>query len=517
MSATQNRSGSQSSGTESPQSPQTAPQAGQISQEKMGQQLVGAADSLSQQLEGDYDTQLEVIGDIHDTDIETYKEFLTDKYGEEGPDAIAFTGDIADNYGIRTGAPDFDPEVYEEQAKENYGFLNAIGEEFDLDIHKIKGNHEVENGVHPGNEATVEAMEEYAEENEEGFNEFEGSYDDFLTEQFDRINDISYDSVELEGGITLVGGGSHYDPEAGADPEAGLEGFLEEYDEDDWEEEEWDDLVSGSWFGLGDVINDAYRKYKDLTDEREEFLPKDVKTEEHKDYEEKYDKIDQLLSEAGEDTVVLTHGAPYGEDEDSIDHYGDKGNQGSIVWKEMLQKHDIESFFCGHHHGGGEEQLYDTQVINVGKGQGVEAGIKQGEVVDYSRVEPDQVQNWDRVSKMREEGPGQVYSSIRDKQDELRADIDRISQQIQENPIDSQSIQSVQGQLDKRGEMLRNEKSMADAISTALGYEKEEIKEVDTDLDVDAEEPAQTIQPQQPQQTQAPSAPGNGETAQAGA
>jgi len=493
----------QTSGTGSTEGPQPA----EPSMEQLGQQMVGQADSISEPLEGEYDTQLEVIGDVHDTDIEGYKNYLTSKYGEEGPDAIAFTGDAADNHGIRANGPELDPQEFTGEAKSTYGILDEIGEEFDVPVYKVRGNHEAVKGAHPGNEAVVEEIEEYAEENEEGFEDYEGNYDDFLVEQFDRLEDISYDSVELEGGMTLVGGGAHYDPEEGVDPEKGLEGFLEEYDEDDWEEEEWDDLIGGSWFGLGDIINAAYDSYRSFRGhEKEEYLPDEVKTEAHKEYEDKYEKLDELLSEAGENTVVLTHGAPYGEDGDSIDYMGEeRGNQGSVLWKEMLQKHDVDTYFFGHQHGGGEDEMYGTNLVNVGKGQYFEAGLVDGEVEDQRRIEQGELQNWKTVNQIRDDGPEPLYDEIGDGFERLEQDVERIGQQVEQNSVPGEQVDALEGKLEQRKEMLGARKKRVDAISTTLGHETEEIeKDVDVDLGVETDTDSGSQGPAQPQQPPQP-------------
>lgn len=494
MSQTENQNSSTPAGTDSP-SPSQQP-----SQAQIGQHLVNQAESLEEPLEGDYDTQLEVIGDIHETDIGEYKSLLTEKYGDDGPDAIAFTGDSVSNEDIRRTPKELNPEEYTENLEETYEILDEIGGEFDLDVYKVRGNHEAVKGAHsgkgcPGNEQSVEKIENYAEENRDGFAEFEGNYDDFAVSQFDNLKDISYDSVELEGGLTLVGGGAHFSPEEGADPENGLEGFLEEYDDDDWEEEEWDDLV-GSWFGIGDMINDAHKWYRSTIrrEEKEEFIPDDAKKKEHKEYEEKFNKLDSLLSDAEGDTAVLTHGAPYGEDEQSIDYMGEeKGNRGSIIWKELLQKHDVDSYFFGHQHGGGEDEMYDTRLINIGEGEYFEAGLVGGEIEAKNRVKREAMDNWSDVKTVRNEGPEPLYEEIEEQIAGLGEQAAEIRQGIEEGEIPEQRASSIQTQLGQQRQQFGKKKEMVDAISQTLGRDTRDLEE-DADLDLGVSE-----DPEQPQ------------------
>lgn len=506
MSQAENQDNSTPAGTDPPSPGQRQP-----SQAQMGQSLVKQAENLAEPLEGDYDTQLEVIGDIHETDIGEYKSLLSEKYGEDGPDAIAFTGDAVSNEDIRRSPQELNPEGYTEDLEETYEILDEIGDEFDLDVYKVRGNHEAVKGAHsgkgcPGNEQSVEKIESYAKENIEGFEDFDGNYDDFAVSQFDNLEDISYDSVELEGGLTLVGGGSHFSPEEGADSEKGLEGFLEEYDDDDWEEEEWNNLV-GSWFGIGDIINGAHNWYRSTVkgEKKEQYIPDDIKKEEHKEYEEKFNKLDSLLSEAEGDTAVLTHGAPYGEDEESIDFMGEeKGNQGSVIWKELLQKHDVDSYFFGHQHGGGEDEMYDTRLINIGEGEYFEAGLVGGEIDDKTRVKRQEIDNWSDVNTVKNEGPEPLYEELEEEIAGLSEQAGEIRQAIEEGGIPEQRATSIQTQLGQQRKQFGKKKEMVDAISQTLDHDTRDLEE-DADLDLgisDSVEQAQTETSQESGQTQ---------------
>jgi len=225
-------------------------------------------------LEGDYDLDLEVIGDIHATDIENHKEYLTDKYDSGELDGILVTGDLTTNPALgqpgRDGVEDLND--YKELLDENISVLDEIGDELDVDLYSVYGNHDPVKGAHPGNEEVIDAFEQGLEDHDEEFSDFDGNYYEFLVDNAENLQDVSHGLVEI-GDYTIVGGGSHFEPEV--DPRA-LEGAYETREVEVDSGPKASDLVKGPLTGLATLVTAPFGKTVGKTETvTEEYLPEE--------------------------------------------------------------------------------------------------------------------------------------------------------------------------------------------------------------------------------------------------
>lgn len=388
-------------------------------------------------LEGEYDLDLEVIGDIHATDIENYKEHLTDKYESGELDGILVTGDLTTNPALAGGKDGIeDLSEYKQLLDENVGYLDEIGDELDVDLYSVHGNHEPVKGAHPGAEEVIEGFEDAISQQEEEFSNFEGNYYEFLIENSENINDTSHGIAEI-GDYTVVGGGSHLEPEV--DPGA-LENAYEtrEIEVETENGAKVSDLVKGPVTGLATLGVAPFGKSvggpKTVT---EEYLPEE-KREEFSDYFEKYDELEQLIEEAGDNIIALDHGVPYGS---GLDTVRGGANKGSVVWRDLLEEHGekITGFVGGHFHGGGEAELADVPIYNVGEGQYRQFGVNNGEIehsaYDWEDIggeappENEQPDN-PQTPEQPQQAPGPQNISP-----EQRALIEQVEQELQEGEI----------------------------------------------------------------------------------
>lgn len=331
-------------------------------------------------LEGDHDLDLEVIGDIHGTDIENYKEHLTDKYDPGELDGILVTGDLATNPDISPGRDGItDLSEYRQLLDDNIQVLDSIGDELDVDLYTVYGNHDPVKGAHPGKEDDIDAFEQALNEYDPNFADFDGNYYEFLVDKADNVQDVSHGLVEI-GDYTIVGGGPHLEPEV--DPEA-LEEAYETREVEIEQEAKASDLVTGPIAGLATLGAAPFGKEvggpKTVT---EEYIPEEKK-EEFSDYFEKYEELEQLIEKAGDNIIALDHGMPYGTGLDTVRGGASKG---SLVWRDLLEEHGdkITGFVGGHFHEGGEAELADVPVYNVGEGQYREFGVAGGEIEHVS-------------------------------------------------------------------------------------------------------------------------------------
>ena len=351
-----------------------------------------------------YDANIEVIGDIHypNTDLEGYKEHLTDKYDEGELDGILLTGDIAQNDAIRAGF-DGDVEEYAEEFYDNLAqavsILDGIGDELGVEIYTANGgNHAPIRGAQPGNEPVVETYEEVVQELDDDYDGEENLFDHLL-EETDNVNNISGEVVEV-GGTSILGGTHHFE---GFKPEAPDDDFGYDFEdvadhlEDEFEPDYgiWGDLpvigsvveTVGSWLGMDEKEFDAEElDYEDIPDElleegREEEL--EAFLEARGEYDQDVEQNKDLLEEAGEEAIVLTHGPVNGEEADSeIDlTEGRNGEKhiGSYRWKDAFQEYSDEMDITavnGHLHSfNHEEELYGAEHFTVGMGEYMEAEI----------------------------------------------------------------------------------------------------------------------------------------------
>ena len=363
-------------------------------------------ESVSKGLDGEYDSNIEVVGDVHDTDLESYRKSIESKYDKSELDGIAVVGDL-------TSVPGKDGietiEEYTELYEENLSEFEDLAESLDTEIFVVDGNNDPAEDALPGDRAR-EAAKKYASENIDGFSG-EDEYKDFVFDKLDRVQNISYDSVDI-GDVTLVGGTHHTQPEVPEDYRGDVD--LEDFDYDleeisseleDRNEPDYGFIgkipvlggiveTVGNFFGYGDINVDP----EDVDLEELQGLPDDLLEdlgnkedleqylEERKtardQYNEKKERLEEVMEGAGENVIVLDHGMPFGEGEDfDLDYISEeRGHQGSMAWADILEEYEVDSFFGGHFHGKGgmNGDIHGTDVYNVAEGQYMEIGINDG-------------------------------------------------------------------------------------------------------------------------------------------
>lgn len=395
-----------STSSQNPNQIESSTQSAQMPQEP-SMEDVGAG------LEGEYDEHIEVIGDIHETDLSDYSDSLEKKYSDsEGPDAFLATGDYFTNSLIRQDldpTPERDLEVLEN----NLSKLNEFGEKYDAPVITNRGNHEPIKGAHPGNE---EAVDKYEEIFEEKHGEIEDDIFSRIVSELENVEDLEYGTTQI-GDKTVIGGSHFFEPEPdpGTIPEPETS---EIYDEEELEEiadilsEEnsheygllgsipiigglyrtaTDFLFSDEFLGnknfeaselsLEDVEKLPEEAYDNLVSEEHEAYNRQIEQISEK-YEDKKQKYEELFEEAGDEVILLDHFTFDTEGQSDIDMLqGEHKGSPAVrdVVKEYSDEKDITTFF-GHAHGGGHDEVFGVDMYNVGEGQYIEAGFNGGEL-----------------------------------------------------------------------------------------------------------------------------------------
>jgi len=376
---------------------------------------INSSEDPSKLLEGEYDANLEVLGDIHESDLEGYKENLKSKYSEESPDAILATGDLITNTDIRKNVETKDPRQTKEEFEYTVDLLDEIGKEANAPVYVVPGNHDPIKGAHPNNEEYISKMEDlYDDEIEQSI------FEDVIKEK-ENVNNLEYGLTEING-TSIIGGSHFYNPEA--DPAKIPDPEIDDlYEEDDLEkvseilEEQnskqygslgnflssipligsaWDyvaenfldygtESISTDEITLDDIENLSQGMKKELmSEEHEEYL--NSIEEVTKDYNEKYDKMTSLLEEAGDDVIILDHFTFDTQGQSDLDVLGQE-NKGSPALRDAIQEYNDEkniSMFFGHKHSKGHEEVMGVDSYRLGEGNYMEAGINNGVVEDHA-------------------------------------------------------------------------------------------------------------------------------------
>jgi hypothetical protein len=325
------------------------------------------------------------IGDIHGEAEEVVDDIL-DNYDSGDLDGVVFVGDATNmpgKYIEEADAPDSVSGLTSEAIlEEQYSHLDRLGDELDLTIHALPGDHE---------------------------ERIDNAYQEVIS-SYENVEDASYDSIDI-GDHTVVGFGSHENREK---PVGGFESdeAKANADSDEVYEESSEespkatpsDLVTGPPSAMGSMIgamlgfgSSSNSTSTDQSEETEEtYDDEDSETTEENPkkqiYEEKYDRVNQLLTDAGDDAVLLHHSVPdAAEIEGSEMGYvnDEVGYQGSVIGTEMVEKHDLSAYLGGHHHGQNREGIFDTEVLNPGAGNYYEVTLENDGVADTEHFETD--------------------------------------------------------------------------------------------------------------------------------
>lgn len=346
----------------------------------------------------EYDAGVIQLGDTELNGVP--EEQIIEQYDAEEVEAVVYHGDAS-----KKQAGDWvDQEQYLAQLEDTYESLNQIGEELDVDVLTLPGNHAPIEGNHYDDDEYVAEVEEMIEDEYDGFSDFEGNAYEFFVESEsedidnENIVDFSGSVYETEGGVSLVGLGTHMEPELdeevygllNADPD--VEDF--DYDEDILEEaaEEMseepgfeygilsDIPIVGSWIEtVGDKVAEAldygaeHVDPEDIDLEDLEELGEEFMTEEHQQYleeletvkdseeyerfVEKKEKVEELIGSTEGEVAVFNHSTPFGEENE----------YGSMVMRDIAEEYgeEIEMIGGGHSHNSGVYEMGGTTVVNA--------------------------------------------------------------------------------------------------------------------------------------------------------
>jgi len=370
-------------------------------------------DSTSQILDGDYDIKLEVIGDIHEKDLEDYKETLNNKYSDEKPDAVLATGDLITNTDIRANIPTQPPETAKEDFEYTVDVLDQIGEELGTEVYVVPGNHDPIKGAHPDNEHYIGQIEELYSE------EIEDSVFDHVIGQKENVTNLEYGMVQLED-MSIIGGSHFYEPEPDPDkiPTPEIDDLYEEQELEviseileNQQSNEYGTLgsfISGlplvgsvwdytaNFLGYGtEPVEAEDITLEDIEELQEEYSQRQIMSEEHeeylesyeevtKEYQEKYELMKTLLDNAGEDVVLLDHFTFDTDGESELDKLGE-ANKGSPAMRDAIKEFKDDkniTMFFGHRHEPGHEEIMGVDAYGAGEDY-IEVGMNKGAVEDY--------------------------------------------------------------------------------------------------------------------------------------
>lgn len=339
------------------------------------------------------------IGDTHG-EAEQVVDDILENYDAGDIDGVAFVGDATNMPGKYVAEEDVSEGlsrlVSQNVLDEDYSHFDRLGEELDVPIYSLPGNHE------------------------EGFRDL---YEQ-VVDSYENVQDISYDSVEI-GDETIVGFDSHQNREKpvegfDSDGEEGVEEpEAEEYPENSGGSEATpSDLVTGparamgtmvgSMFGLGGSSSNELTLDEEQEDEEYEEESEGESEEEDPQrqmYEQKYGGIDEVLTEADDDAILLHHSVPDGAELEGTEMglvNEEVGYKGSVVGTEMIEKHGISTYLGGHMHGQAHEEILGADVYNPGADNYYELAVEDGKVTDSDHHdtgiwEPDYGEQIDRV------------------------------------------------------------------------------------------------------------------------
>jgi len=339
------------------------------------------------------------IGDIHGEAEEVVDDIL-DNYDSGDLDGVVFVGDATNmpsKYKQEAGTSDIASDLTSKMILEDqYGQLDRLGDELDLSIYSLPGNHE-------------ERLDDTYQE---------------VVNSYEHVEDASYDSIDIRD-HKVVGFGSH---ESREKPVGGFDSGETQVDEEveSYEESEDDtkatpsDLITGppsamgsmigSMLGFGGSSNSSNESAEPSEENEGAYEENDTETSEENPkkqiYGEKYERVDQLLTEAGDDSVLLHHSVPDGAELEGTEmgYVNDRvGYQGSVIGTEMLEKHNLSAYLGGHHHGQEREEVLGTEVLNPGAGNYYELTLEDDGVGDTEHYgtdiwEPDYSAQAERVS-----------------------------------------------------------------------------------------------------------------------
>lgn len=325
---------------------------------------------------------------------------------------------------------------------------------------------------------------------------------DLIVAQYDNVEDVSYSSFEL-GDYTVVAGGTHQDPEIPkevydlleSDPEKEELGYNEETlgeiahelaDEDGFNYRGLDEIpvIGRAIEYIGDKIFDYFFSDSLDTDEFSlDDIPEELRTEEHEAYteqlaeieenyseqieamNEKKEKLQGLIDDAEGPVIAFDHGLPITDEAglkldyvENVDAY-----KGSVVWKELLQDNDVDTFIGGHFHGEMKEEVYGADLRNPG-----EHGYQEVTLGDQIAFEPGKL-----------ESPGITGESPESEEGgDLREFVNQQVQQIPDEAISDEDLENFMEQTGlsdreealeqfKRGYIIRNMQQQADGESLA--------------------------------------------------
>lgn len=344
----------------------------------------------------DYDTGVLQLGDTELDGVP--EEEIVEGYEDAGIDAVVYHGDASKKQSQEGWA---DEGEYIEQLQDTYESLNSIGESLGVDVLTLPGNHEPIAGNHYDDEEYMEEVESMLGEEYEGFEEFEGNAYEFFLEsdeiENDNITDFSGSVYETEGGVSLVGLGTHMEPELDEEAfqllqsdlgleelgygEEDLEAVAEELSEEpgfeygwigdlpyigDWIQKIGDKIAGWLDYGAVDVEPEDVN-LEDFEELGEEFMTEEhmqyledmeelKESEEYGEFEEKIGKIEELIGSAEGEVAIFNHGVPYGEE----------APHGSMALREITERHgdSIRMIGGGHDHNPGVYEMNDVPIVN---------------------------------------------------------------------------------------------------------------------------------------------------------
>lgn len=411
---------------------------------------------------------------------------IAEKYNSENVDAIVYHGDASKKQDEGEGVSH---DTYLDQLQETYESLNNLGSELDADVLTLPGNHEPISGNHYNDEEYVEEVKEMIDEEYDEFSEFDGNAFEFFvdskTEDVENDNLVNFSGsvYETDSGISLVGLGSHMEPEIdretyellNADPDTEDLG----YEEDDLErvaEELSTDKefnygllsripVLGNWIEkAGDYILEAINYGKDvdldevdledieelgdefMSKEHQEYLDKIEEiegSEEYAKFEEKIEKIEQLIESAEGEVAVFNHSTPHSENNEygstALTHIADEyGDQ-------------IEMIGGGHSHNPAVHELGETKVVNAAEtyteiGFGDELYTEQHSIEDNSGTRESGEQEQPTLPEIvQEKGPEAAHQMI-------NQNIDRFESAL-EDDVDEEAKEDIRQRIGHLEEM----------------------------------------------------------------
>ncbi|WP_347721501.1 metallophosphoesterase [Candidatus Nanohalococcus occultus] len=306
-----------------------------------------------------------------------------------------------------------------------YDRAKALDSEFearsdsDAEWDFMPGNHDM-TGKH-GHVPTYDEVREQIDDDTSVYTELTGkegedpedaeSIFDVIIAQHDGVNDVRNSVVEKEDHVFYFGD-THQDPELPGEPGDKDGGFGYDFEEIAGELEEddptedfgvWDYVDPRNWGTVYKSVTGGFNTDVDPESLDYRDVPDELITEEHKEYREEKQAIEEKLAEYDKPVILADHAVTRDEE----------WKYGSDINRDLAESGAVDMVLGGHDHGSGDKTVGDAKVINSALGAS-EVELQGGMYEDhsYEQIFEDPRERVQRQAQEQQEQQSQEEASL---------------------------------------------------------------------------------------------------------